>query len=335
MSERPGVANVCPSCGGNLKAMASRCDLCGYELAGVGPNRSVAELGRKFAEIEAALTNEGLRGGKLESELQSRRARVIRDFPVPNTRDDLLSLIHYILPRLQGGAKPDPNVEDWRVKFREVMGLAKHAYKGDVATRDELEALEKQAAFNMKDVVSGTVRRNPLLIGGLGVVAVLVVLGVVATQWEGWQQQKCDAAYATAAQAEKIRLEAIVLAFNTKLQQKEYAGAQSELSQLQWKPQETCKADAHAQETAAWENKRQGLFAQIEQAQEADRAKLKAEEDKVLAQQQAEVDRVKNDEAEKQRAIAARAEARRLAEAEAELTARARRGSMERQSRQD
>lgn len=329
------VPNTCPACGGNLKALASRCHLCGHELVGTGPNRTVAELGQKFSEIEATLTSEGLRGSKLESELKSRRARVIRDFPVPNTRDDLLSLIHYILPRLQGGAKPDPNVEDWRVKFKEVMGLAKHAYKGDVATRDELEALEKQAAFNMKDVVSGTVRRNPLLIGGLGLVAVLVVVGFVATQWEGWQQQKCEAAYTTAAQAEKSRLEAIVLTFNSKLQQKDYAGAQSELNQLQWKPQETCKADAVAQETAAWESKRQALFAQIEQAQEADRAKLKAEEDKVLAQQQAEVDRVRNDEAEKQRAIAARAEARRLAEAEADLTARARRGAVERQSRQD
>jgi hypothetical protein len=333
MSERHGVTNACPKCGGTLKALASRCELCGYELADVGPNRTVTELVRKFDEIEAVLTSAGLQGSKLEAELRTRRARVIRDFPVPNARDDLLSLIHFILPKLQGGSKPDPNVEDWRVKFKEVMSLAKHAYKGDVTTREELEALERTADVTVSGAVKGTVRRNPLLTVAIGVVGVLVALGFVSTRWEGWQQQKCDAAYAPAAQAEKARLEAIVLAFNGKLQQKDYVGAQVELNQLHWTHQEACKVEAVAQETAVWERKRQQLFAQIEEAQRAERTQQQAEADKLRNQQQAAENQVKEEEMQKQRAIAAKAEARRLAEAEADLTARARQGSMERQSR--
>ena len=47
INQKQGVINKCPSCGGALKAFASSCDLCGHELAGVGPNRTIAALAEK------------------------------------------------------------------------------------------------------------------------------------------------------------------------------------------------------------------------------------------------------------------------------------------------
>lgn len=335
MSEKQGVINQCPSCGGALKAFASRCELCGHELAGVGANRTVVELVRKFDEIEAALTQAGMQGSKLEKELQSRRSRVIRDLPVPNARDDLLSLIHFVLPKLQNAGKADPNEADWQVKFKEIMSLAKNAYRGDAKTRDELEALERSANLSFGEAVGARAKRSPLLVLALAGVAVLAIIGFVSTQWESWQQARCDKAYQPAAQAETARLEAIVLAFNGKLKERDYAGAQAELKQMGWQLQESCKAEKIAEETQTWEGKRQALFASIEQAQAAERAEQQAAQDRERAAQQAVVDQEKAAEDARKRDIAAQAEARRRAEAEADLSLRARRGAAARQARDD
>ena len=333
MSEQNGVVPKCPSCGGALKAFAARCELCGHELTGVGANRTVVELVNKFNEIEATLVAAGLQGSKLEKEVSARRARVIRDLPIPNAREDLLSLIHFILPKLQGVGKRDPNEEDWRVKFTEVMNLARNAYRGDVKTREELEALERSANLGFAETVKERTRRNPMLFLLVGGVAVLAVVGLISTQWQSWQEARCTAAYTPAAQAETARLESIVAIFDGKLQQKDYAAAQAELAQLRWQYQEDCKAEAVAQETAAWETRRQALAARIEAAQAAEREQAAAEIAREKAAQQAELDQEKAREAEQQRAVAAQAEARRIARAEAELAQRARRGAETRQAR--
>jgi len=86
---------------------------------------------------------------------------LIRDFPIPNSREDLLSLIHFIHPKIQNNLKPDPNAEDWKVKFKEVMALAKNAYKGDSKTRVEFEELERSLNTTVSGDLKTSARRQP------------------------------------------------------------------------------------------------------------------------------------------------------------------------------
>lgn len=337
INQKQGVINKCPACGGQLKAFASRCDLCGHELAGVSASRVVTDLVQKFSDIESSLAAAGLSGSKLEKELIARRARVIRDFPIPNARDDLQGLIYFIHPKIQDNIKPDPNAEDWRVKFKEVLNLAKNAYKGDAKTREEFEAIERSLNISLTGVLHNRAKRSPLIAAGVGVVAVLVVAGVISTQWEGWQLRQCEERYTQGAAAEKTRLEGISATASKKLQAKDYAGAQATLNELHWDHRDACKSDDTSQQKTVWENKRQELAAAIQTAEKAVQEQLREaaqreadqkrlEEEKEAAQKKELADR----EAAQKRAAVDRAEARRVADAERDLTDRIRQRSARR-----
>ncbi len=341
-NQKQGVINKCPACGGQLKAFATRCDLCGHELAGVGASRAVTDLVQKFSDLEGSLAASGLSGKKLETELIARRARLIRDFPIPNAREDLQSLIYFIHPKIQDNIKPDPNAEDWRVKFKEVLNLAKNAYKSDAKTRQEFEDIERSLNISLTGVLQNRARRSPLIAAGVAVVAVLVIAGVISTQWDEWKLRKCEEKYAQGAAAEKARLDGVSATASTKLQAKDYSGALSTLNDLRWEYQETCKGDDAAQQKSTWDAKRQELVAVVKNAEaavleqqrelaqrEADQKRLEAEQEaaqkrEVAEREAAQKREIAEREAAQKRAVAERAESRRIADAERDLSDRIR-----------
>jgi hypothetical protein len=337
--QKQGVINKCPNCGGALKAFASRCELCGHELSGVSASKTVTDLVQKFNGIEAALDAAGLHGNKRIKELVSRKGQVIRDFPIPNSREDLQSLIYFIRPKIQDDIKPDPNAEDWRVKFQEVFNLAKNAYKGDAKMRAEFEEIERSLNVSVSGVLKSRAKRFPLVAAGVVVVAILCVIGFASTQVDDWKLKQCEEKYAKGASAEKARLETISATVTAKLQAEDYAAAQAGLNGLRWEYQETCKSDGALKEKAAWEAQRQELQGRIQNAEnavvvkqreavqrEADQQRAEAERE--AAQKQAEVGR----EAAQKRAAADRAEARRVAEAENDLSNKIRQRSASRKA---
>lgn len=328
IDQKQGVINKCPNCGGPLKAFAARCELCGHELAGVSASKTVTDLVQKFNGIEAALDAAGLHGSKRIKELVSRRGRIIRDFPIPNAREDLQSLIYYIVPKLQDDIKPDPNAEDWRAKFKEVLNLANNAYKGDAKVRAEFEEIERSLNVTVSGVLKGRAKRFPLLAAGVVAVAVLCVIGFASTQMDNWQQKQCEEKYATGALAEKARLEAISAAVTAKLQANDYAAAQASLNGLQWDYKESCKAEAALKEKVAWELQRDELHDRIQQAERAVAEKQREAAQREADQQRAEAER----EAGQRRAVADRAETRRVAEAENELSDKIRQRSASRRA---
>jgi hypothetical protein len=332
VNQKQGVINKCPSCGGPLKAFVSRCELCGHELAGIGASNTVTELARKFDEIEASLTASGLQGSKLEKELVARKSRVIRDFPIPNAREDLQSLIYYIYPKIQDNKKPDPNAEDWRVKFTEVLNLAKNAYKGDAKTRAEFEEIERSLNVSLAGTLQTRAKRSPLMALTVGGVAILSVIGLASTQLDSWKLKQCEEKYVQGAVLEKTRLEGIVATVKKQLQDNAHAAALTTLNGLQWEYQESaCKSDEVAREKAAWENRREDLLAQVRQAEDAVRVQQREQEQRIAEQLRAEEER----ESAQKRSAAERADAQRIAEAERELTDKVRQRAAARKSAAD
>lgn len=276
VNQKLGVIVKCPSCGGALKAFASTCELCGHELSGVQANRTVSELSERFRTIEAEVDRLGLSGNKRENEITTRKARLIRDFPIPNSRDDLQSLLYFIHPKIQNNLKPDPNAEDWRVKFKEVMTLAKNAYKGDSKVRAEFEELERSLNITLSSNIKTSARRNPVVAIVIGLVAVSVAVGLASTQMDQWKSSQCQDRYAQGAVQEKARLDALVGTVQVKQKEKNYADALATLNQLRWEYKESCMIEEAQQQQARWDAKRSELQQQVQTAEAADKAQVKA-----------------------------------------------------------
>lgn len=142
-TQKKGSIHKCPSCGAQLGAFVSSCVACGHEFTDVDANRSITALVERFEEIEREVDEKGIKGKNRLTAILEKKARVIRDFPVPNSREDLQQLMFFIQPKIVNSVQPDPNIEDWRVKFIEVLNRAKNAYRGDAAALSEFDRIEK------------------------------------------------------------------------------------------------------------------------------------------------------------------------------------------------
>lgn len=282
--------NKCPACRSPLPAMATKCEACGTELQAEAANKSVLTLAERFKLIEAELKKNGLSGSKLEAELKLRRGREIRDFPVPNGRADLLSLLHYIAPRLDG-ANADPNIEEWRAKFREVTSLAKNSFKGDTKARAEVEEIERSAQVSMTGELKNRAKRSPVI----AIVVVLVILvalgGLASVQMQKRKVAQCEEKYEQDATAEKARLDAIVVKAGNELKARNFADAKATASGLRWDLRPDCKQDAMSSMAAQWDQKRNELVDLISSEEAKLTAQKKAAEEKLAADEKAAADK--------------------------------------------
>ena len=297
----------CPACRSPLPAMATKCDACGYEIQADAANKTVITLAEKFEAIEAELTESGLLGGRLEAELKARKGRVIRDFPVPNGREDLLSLLHYIAPRLDGG-NADPNIEEWRAKFKEVTTLAKNSFKNNAKVREELEDIERSVQVSMTGELKNRAKRSPVIAIVIGVVILLVIAGLVSTQIQKHKVSQCEEQFEQNSTAEKARLDAIFAKATTELKEGNYSDALATNSTLRWDLRLDCKQDATTAASSQWDQKRAELEALIRSEESKQINEKKAAEDKKASEEKAAAEKAEAAAAATQKAEAAAAQ---------------------------
>lgn len=94
----------CPNCGEVLKSFAAICPACGFEVRDVKASSTVSELARKLEAIEATRKSaEPIKYGFFEtvhdesiSSTDAQKISLIKSFPVPNTKEDILELMFLV-----------------------------------------------------------------------------------------------------------------------------------------------------------------------------------------------------------------------------------------------
>ena len=308
--------NKCPACRSPLPAMATKCEACGTEIQAEAANKTVLSLADRFKVIETELKASGMSGSKLESELKLRRGREIRDFPVPNGREDLLSLLHYIAPRLDGG-NADPNIEDWRIKFREVTSLAKTSFKSDAKARAEVEEIERSAQVSMANELKNRAKRSPVITIAVVVVIVAALTGLVSVELQKRKLSQCIEKYEQDAITEKARLDTIVTKATNELKAGGFSDALGTTSGLRWDLRSDCRQDMVVDMVLQWDQKRSELESLIRSGDAKLSAQKKAAEDKLAAEAQAAAEKI----AAEEKAAADKAAAEKAAAASKAATA--------------
>jgi len=287
--QKKGVITKCPSCGAAAAAFASVCASCGHEFAEVDANRTIRALVARFDEIERDVEQQGLGMSRRTQAIIEKKSRVIRDFPIPNAREDLQQLIHFIHPKVVDSVKPDPNIEDWRAKFAEVMSRARSAYQNDATALAGFDGLEKSLNSTLSNDLKIKAKRNPLFVILLAGVAVLGIGWIASAQMEKSRLATCEGAYAQQAGAEKERLEKVEASATQDLQAKQFTQAMAAASHIRWETEAAgCKASENVAAKTLWDEKRTQLVKLAQQGIDSEAAAKKAEADQQVALKVAE-----------------------------------------------
>ncbi len=126
-SGKHGVIKTCPSCGAPVVAGMAKCPDCGFAYTGIEAVNSAKELDRRLREVE----EKGYKGN-------DERANIIRSFPIPNAREDLVDFLSALEPKaLKSYADQSEGtiIKAYREKFMECLNKMKISFPDDPATK--------------------------------------------------------------------------------------------------------------------------------------------------------------------------------------------------------
>lgn len=157
-SEKYGDVRKCPACGAIVPSMAAKCPECGYEFTNVEANSStrllmqkIDEIQAQYAELTANVDNKDestirTRGYQVKRQLNDRTAQLIQNFPIPNTREDLIEFLTFCIGNSKADSimldGNDPVTPAWRKKLQQVIAKVKVALPNDQQAQELIEEYE-------------------------------------------------------------------------------------------------------------------------------------------------------------------------------------------------
>lgn len=130
----------CPYCGEVLDSFTDVCPSCGRELRGLAPSMSVSEMAAALRAAEAA----------------EDRVTVIRSFPIPNSREDIIEFLTWSAANTNPGAyrlfsesktrdADQAESEAWEAKLDQAYSKARIVFGGgDNKALESLESTYKE-----------------------------------------------------------------------------------------------------------------------------------------------------------------------------------------------
>lgn len=173
-SNKEGDLKKCPACGAPVESFNTNCGDCGHEFRGIETVNSVKDFFKQLNDIEnnrsedetnplkalggmysKALSNGGVFGG---GKIEQQKKEFIRNYPIPNTKEDILEFLSLGVPRAKKtgglfstfGQKGWENMAHnnmlpiWKTKCEQIIMKARLSMKDDKKTLDEIEYYAKQ-----------------------------------------------------------------------------------------------------------------------------------------------------------------------------------------------
>lgn len=179
-TNKVGTMRTCPNCGANIGSFAAICPECGHEISGVEGNSSVHKLQKQLTEVGKLSDNWGsVKSALMSDKIDSKKAEIIENFPIPNTKDDFIEFATLCMTKLQAGALASGIEEEaWRKKSKQIIEKAKILFKNDADVAkivSELEVDGRKAGKN---------RKKQLLIGLSGIFIPIIILSLLAVVFD-------------------------------------------------------------------------------------------------------------------------------------------------------
>ncbi|MCM1142984.1 MAG: zinc ribbon domain-containing protein [Muribaculum sp.] len=126
-SGKHGVLKTCPNCGAPVVAGMAKCPDCGFAYTGIEAVSSAKELDRRLREVK-----------EKDYKGDDERINIIRSFPIPNAREDLIDFLSALEPKALKATIDGyeaPFIKAYREKFMECLNKMKISFPDDPATK--------------------------------------------------------------------------------------------------------------------------------------------------------------------------------------------------------
>lgn len=175
--------SLCPNCGAPLSGLEIKCPECGYVLisentASQNTTESILSLQNKLIEVDKIY--------KIGSS-SKRKASIIQSFPIPNTVESLIRLLHFSFSNFEAAKESGDKKLSmaWLGKASESYRRLS-AYKENqqvLRTLEQYKILDDKSAFS---ILSGSRQRNRLILVAALLLTALAGTFVLCFDWGGY-----------------------------------------------------------------------------------------------------------------------------------------------------
>lgn len=144
----------CPACGAVIQAFNTNCPDCGHEFRNVEANNSIQRLFEMLNQVEESKEEPTSLSGMFtaalgENRVLSQKKTIVQNFPVPNTKEDIIEFLTLALPLAKKpGFFSDPERVQmypvWKAKCEQIILKARFSMKNDPETLAEINAYGKE-----------------------------------------------------------------------------------------------------------------------------------------------------------------------------------------------
>lgn len=144
-SNKFGEVRKCPACGAMVESFQTKCPECGYEFTNIEANSTTKELLKALEDVDKQVSsNENTVGSMLRGaasffgadSLTTRKTQLIRNFPIPNTKEDLLEMLtlcnaNSTVPNGGVGSSEVKIASAWQEKTKQLIMKGRIMLKND------------------------------------------------------------------------------------------------------------------------------------------------------------------------------------------------------------
>lgn len=192
-SNKYGDVKKCPSCGSMVQSFQGVCPECGYAFEGLEANSSSKKLADKIDEIMKELSSRSddafkqtgqdgkvtlgtlssnvLRSDQAGNAAKKRVQEVIKNFPIPNTKGDLMEFIITMKTNSQSG----PFASAYFSKYTECVEKVKYLFPNDKDFAQFVSSYSKGGAFKRWWGSTSKLVKGLIIYGIIVVVALIIV----------------------------------------------------------------------------------------------------------------------------------------------------------------
>lgn len=157
-SQKFGELNKCPNCNAVVQPGTAKCNECGYEFRNIDAVNSVQQFSNTLNRIQSRFNNLQEDSDEI-SPRGNAIVTAISNFPIPNTREDLLEFIIFTeskLKHLTANSATDHAIRKaYKAKYFESMEKAKIYFNNDPQFQHVFSTYEKNKRTTWKDLSKG------------------------------------------------------------------------------------------------------------------------------------------------------------------------------------